>query len=154
MNNKKISLDIEEIRSILPQRYPFILIDRVIELIPLKKLVAIQNVSINEPFFVGHFPGKPVMPGVLIIEAMAQAGIILFAKSKEKDKQQNLYYLGKVEAKFISSVYPADQLRIEVVPLKLLTNLGVIEAKAFVAERLVAEAKIYFGVKPVEDGAK
>jgi 3-hydroxyacyl-[acyl-carrier-protein] dehydratase len=151
MNNQKTILDIEQIKEILPHRYPFIFIDRVIEFQPSKKLVAIKNISANEQFFVGHFPGEPVVPGVLIIESMAQAGIIFFAKSKRKDKEKLIYYLGKVEAKFISSVYPADQLRLEIRPVKLLSTTGVIDAKAYVSERLVAEAEIYFVVKPHPD---
>ena len=151
MAEEKILLTIEEIEKILPHRFPFILIDRVIEYIPDKKLVAIKNVSINEQFFTGHFPGAPVMPGVLIIEAMAQAGIIFFAKTKAQEDKKNIYYLGKLEAKFISPVYPSSQLRLEITPLKLLSNLGVIKTEAFVGEKLVAQAQIYFGVKPYKN---
>src|SRR3989338_1884819 len=106
-------LSIEEIRRILPQRFPFLMVDRVIELKENERLVAIKNVSIGEQFFVGHFEEDKVMPGVLIIEALAQAGIIFFHYSK-KAKLGSIYYLGKVESMFFHSVVPGDQLRLEI----------------------------------------
>ncbi|MDP3143406.1 MAG: 3-hydroxyacyl-ACP dehydratase FabZ [Candidatus Omnitrophota bacterium] len=139
-------LNIEEIKKILPQRFPFLMIDRVIELKENEKLVAIKNVSINEHFFEGHFPNEKVMPGVLIIEAMAQAGIVLYHYSK-KPKLDSIYFLGKVEARFFKPVVPGDQLRLELTPAKFLSTAGIFNATAYVKDVKVAEAQIAFGVK-------
>lgn len=144
-----MELDILEIRKIIPHRFPFILIDRVIELVPNEKLVAIKNVTINEQFFVGHFPEEKVMPGVLIIEAMAQAGCIYFYYSKNLMGKKLIYYLGKVTAKFHGMVVPGDQLRIEVATVKMLAKTGILRMQAFVREKVVTEADIAFSVKEV-----
>src|SRR3989338_1148839 len=117
-----MELDICEIQKIIPNRFPFLLIDKVIELIPNEKLIAIKNVSVNEHFFVGHFPEEKVMPGVLIVEAMAQAGCVYFYYSKDLIGKKLIYYLGKVEARFFAPVVPGDQLKIEVTTLKLLAD--------------------------------
>ncbi len=142
-----MELNIREIQSIIPHRFPFLLIDKVVELAPNEKLVAIKNVSINEQFFVGHFPQEKVMPGVLIIEAMAQAGCIYFYYSKNMQGQTIIYYLAKVTAKFIAPVHPGDQLRIEVTSIKLMPKVGFLKTQAFVKDALVAEAEIGFGIK-------
>ncbi|MCA9395446.1 MAG: 3-hydroxyacyl-ACP dehydratase FabZ, partial [Candidatus Omnitrophica bacterium] len=126
-----------------------LLIDRVIELTPNEKLVAIKNVSINEQHFVGHFPEEKVMPGVLIVEAMAQAGCVYFYYSKNMQGKDLIYYLAKVTAKFIAPVVPGDQLVIEITTTKLLPKAGFLKAQAFVKDKLVAEADIGFGVKEV-----
>ena len=144
-----MQLDVIEIQKIIPHRYPFLLIDKVVELIPNEKLVAIKNVSINEPYFVGHFPGEKVMPGVLIIEAMAQAGCVYFYYSKNMQGKDLIYYLAKATAKFISPVHPGDQLRIEVTTIKLLSKVGILATKAFVKDKCVAEAELGFGIKEV-----
>ena len=144
-----MQLDIREIQKIIPHRAPFLLIDRVIELEPNVKLVAIKNVSINENFFVGHFPDEKVMPGVLIIEAMAQAGCVYFYYSKKLMGKNVVYYLGKVAAKFFAPVVPGDQLRLEVETVRMLANAGIIKTKAMVADKTVAEAEIAFSVKEV-----
>ncbi len=144
-----MELDITEIQKIIPHRYPFLLIDRVVELNPNKKLIAIKNVSVNEQFFVGHFPGEKVMPGVLIIEAMAQAGCIYFYYSKNMQGKDLIYYLAKVTAKFVKPVIPGDQLRIEVTTIKLMSKVGFLKIKTSVKEELVAEAEIGFGIKEV-----
>src|SRR5436190_5390345 len=108
-----MELRIAEIMRILPHRYPFLLIDRVIEVDPEKRIVALKNVTINEPFFNGHFPGTPVMPGVLTIEAMAQAGAILGLLDKKADLAQTLvYFMGIDEAKFSRPIVPCDQMLI------------------------------------------
>ncbi len=135
-----MQLDIQEIKKIIPHRFPFLLIDRVIELEPNKKLVAVKNVSINEQYFVGHFPDEKVMPGVLIIEAMAQAGCIYFYYSKNFIGKQLVYYLGKVVSRFHAPVVPGDQLRIEATTIKFLAKMGVLKTQGFVKDRLVAEA--------------
>ena len=142
-----MELDIPQIKEIIPHRFPFLLIDKVVDIQPNKKLVAIKNVSINEPFFVGHFPKEKIMPGVLIVEAMAQAGCVYFYYSQNLLGKKITYYLGKVEAKFSAPVVPGDQLRIEVTTLKLLPKAGFLNTKAFVADKLVAEAEIGFGIK-------
>lgn len=143
-----LELDIEEIQKVLPQRFPFLMIDRVIELEPGKRVVAIKNVSINEGFFSGHFPGRPVMPGVLIIEAMAQAMIMLFydAQATAKEKMP-AYYLGAVKVRFLAPVFPGDQLKIIVEPLKILSGAGIVNAMAEVNGKEVAKGELSFSVK-------
>lgn len=140
--------DILQIQEILPQRFPFLLIDRVIELEPGKKVVAVKNVTINEQFFSGHFPGKPVMPGVLIIEAMAQSSIMLFCeKAKELHHTKYTYYLGSAKVRFRRPVTPGDQLKITVIPRKMISALAIVEAKAEVNGNLVAEGELSFAAK-------
>lgn len=144
-----MELDIRQIQEVIPHRFPFCLIDRVVDFEPNVKLTAVKNVSVNEHFFVGHFPDEKVMPGVLIIEAMAQAGCVYFYYSKNMQGKDLIYYLAKVETKFHKPVTPGDRLRIEVTPVKLLSKAGFLATKAFVGEDLVAEAQIGFGIKEV-----
>ena len=144
-----MELNISEIQEIIPHRFPFLLIDKVVDLQPNKKLIAIKNVSINEQFFVGHFPGEKVMPGVLIIEAMAQAGCIYYYYSKNMQGKDLIYYLAKVSVKFTKPVVPGDQLKIEVTTIKLMSKVGFLKIKTFVKDDLVAEAEIGFGIKVV-----
>src|SRR5579863_4265153 len=131
-----MTFDIQEILGFLPHRYPFLLIDRVVEFEPTKRLVAIKNVTINEPFFQGHFPGYPIMPGVLVVEAMAQAGgIIMMAEMPDRDKK--LVVFTSIErAKFRRPVTPGDQLRIEVDVLSFRTRAGRILGRALVDGKL------------------
>jgi 3-hydroxyacyl-[acyl-carrier-protein] dehydratase len=141
-------LNIEEIQRILPQRFPFLMIDRIVELEPEKKVVAIKNVTFNEGFFAGHFPGKPIMPGVLIIEAMAQSSIILFYGNKDMVADKKLsYYLGSVKVRFLSPVFPGDQLKITVEPVKTLSNAALVNAVACVGDKEVAKGELSFSVK-------
>jgi len=144
-----MELDILEIQKIIPHRFPFLLIDKVVDLRPNEKLIAIKNVSVNEQFFVGHFPDEKVMPGVMIIEAMAQAGCIYFYYSKNMQGKDLVYYLAKVSTKFFKPVIPGDQLKIEVTTIKLMSKVGFLKTKAFVKDELVAEAEIGFGIKEV-----
>ncbi|HVU44519.1 MAG TPA: 3-hydroxyacyl-ACP dehydratase FabZ [Terracidiphilus sp.] len=139
---------IQEILDFLPHRYPFLLIDRVTEFEPTKRLVAIKNVTINEPFFQGHFPGHPIMPGVLVVEAMAQAGaIIMLAEITDRDKKL-IVFTGIERAKFRQSVTPGDQLRIEVEVLAFRSRAGRIEGKAYVDGKLACEATLTCMVVP------
>jgi len=142
-------LEIADIQKIIPHRFPFLLIDRVIECRPNEKLVAVKNVSINEHYFRGHFPDEQVMPGVLIIEAMAQAACVYFYHSKNMQDRSLIYYLAKTEARFHHPVVPGDQLVIEVETLKLLAKAGFVKCRALVAGKLMAEADIGFGIKEV-----
>ncbi len=140
-------LEITDIQKIIPHRFPFLMIDRVLECKPNEKLVAVKNVSVNEHYFLGHFPQNQVMPGVLIIEAMAQAGCIYFYYSKSLQGKSLIYYLAKTEARFHHPVVPGDQLIIEVTSVKLLPRAGFVKAKAMVGDKLMAEAEIGFGIK-------
>jgi 3-hydroxyacyl-[acyl-carrier-protein] dehydratase len=132
--------DIEWILSVLPHRYPILLVDRVLEMEPRKRIVAIKNVTINEPIFLGHFPGRPVLPGVLMIEGMAQAGGLLLL-SDIPDRQNKLLYFASIEeAKFRRPVTPGDQLRYEVEVLRLRSTYCRLAGRALVDGQVAAEA--------------
>lgn len=140
--------DKEKIKTILPQREPFLFIDEVVRIDGNEKVVAVKNINGDEEFFKGHFPDRPIMPGVLIIEAMAQASIILYYICKpEIAKTKPDYYLGKVKAEFLSPVYPGDRLFLEICAVKITDNAGMVDAMAKVEDRIVAKASIVFGVK-------
>ena len=131
-----------EIQGLLPHRYPFLLVDRVKELEPGKRIVALKNVTINEPFFQGHFPGRPIMPGVLIVEAMAQAGGVLVFKTGEWSGNPVVFMTGIDEAKFRRPVVPGDQLRFEIEVLKKRPPFWKMQGKAFVDNEMVCEAVV------------
>lgn len=135
-------MDIQKIRSLLPHRYPFLLVDRVVESEPGKRLVAIKNVTVNEPFFQGHFPSKPVMPGVLLIEAMAQATGLLAMESADVPEEAIYYLVGVDKARFKSPVVPGDQVRLEVEVIKHRRDIWVFAAEAKVDGKMVASAEI------------
>ena len=138
----KTTLSITEIEAILPHRYPFLLIDRVIEIERKKRIVALKNVSANEPHFAGHFPGFPIMPGVLVVEAMAQAGGALLLP-EIPDREHRLMVFGGIErAKFRRPVVPGDQLRIEVEVIVWRSNAVKLQGSATVDGKLVCEATI------------
>ena len=135
-------LDIDEIKEILPHRYPMLLVDRVLEADPDNKIVALKNVTANERFFEGHFPGHPIMPGVLIIEAMAQVAGIGLLQTVE-DPENKVPYFGKVDnARFRKPVKPGDQLIMEVEILKLRGRMGKVKATAYVDDEVVADGKL------------
>jgi len=136
-------LRIAEIMRILPHRYPFLLVDRVLEVDQDKRIVALKNVSINEPFFNGHFPGAPVMPGVLTIESMAQAGAILGLLEKKADLTKTLvYFMGIDEAKFRRPIVPGDQMRIVVEVLRRKAVVWKMKGEVYVGSELAAEATL------------
>ena len=135
-------MDIQEISAILPHRYPFLLVDRIISFDPGKKIVGLKNVTINEPFFQGHFPNHPIMPGVLIIESMAQIGGVLAYKSAKGSEGKLVFFLGIDKAKFRQPVYPGDQLRIEVEVLRERPPYWKLKGRAYVDEHLAAEAEL------------
>ena len=132
-------MDIREIQDILPHRYPFLLVDRILEIEQGKRAVGIKNVTINEPFFVGHFPGNPIMPGVLIVEAMAQvAGILAFRSGVQGD---TVYFMSIEKAKFRKPVVPGDRLRFEITTLQHRGNVWKFSGATTVDEKLVSEAE-------------
>ena len=135
--------DVREIMALLPHRYPFILVDRIIEMEPEKRIVGLKNVTINEPFFQGHFAGAPVMPGVLIIEAMGQVGGVLAYASLAKDGKKGLiYFMGIDNARFRKPVIPGDQIIMELTVLKKRGNVFRMSGKATVDGTLVTEAEL------------
>lgn len=139
----KYVMDIHEILKFLPHRYPFLLIDRVLEIDMGKSLIALKNVTMNESFFMGHFPGKPVMPGVLILEAMAQAGGVLAYKSTDTSPEDGtLYYFAGIDnARFRRVVEPGDQLRLEVKVLRSKRDIWKLEGSAYVGDELACSAE-------------
>lgn len=135
-------LDITQIQAILPHRYPFLLVDRIVDYEPGKRVIGLKNVTLNEPFFAGHFPGAPVMPGVLIVEAMAQtAGVMMLASLPDRETKL-VFFTGIDGAKFRRPVVPGDQLRLELTVLKLRPRYIKLRGEAYVDGQLVAEAEI------------
>lgn len=138
-------LSTTEIQEILPHRYPFLLVDRIIEIEPMKRAVGIKNVTMNEPFFQGHFPGHPVMPGVLLMEAMAQVGGVAMLYPEE-NRGKLAFFAGADRVKFRRPVVPGDQVRMVAELIKVRGNMGKIWAQAFVDEQLVAEGEFLFAL--------
>ena len=134
--------DINIIKRIMPHRYPFLLVDRILELEDKKRVVGLKNVTVNEPFFIGHFPGHPIMPAVLIVEAMAQVGGILLLSSVDKPDNYLVYFIGIDKAKFRRPVVPGDQLRFELEMLSLKRRFCKMKGTAFVDGEVVAEAEL------------
>ena len=138
------SMDIEAIKALIPHRYPFLLLDRVVELVPGERIVALKNVTVDEPFFQGHFPGYPVMPGVLIVEAMAQAtGLLAMESNPDEVGENSLYYfVGIDNARFKQPVEPGDQLHIEVFLTRSKRGIFVFNCEARVDDKVVATADV------------
>jgi len=135
-------VDIQRIMACLPHRYPFLLLDRVLEIEPGRRVVALKNVTINEPFFQGHFPGVPVMPGVLIIEALAQAGAVMLLHDGGCQTDKLIYITGIDHARFRRTVIPGDQLVLTIEVIRLRSRASRLKARAEVDGKLVAEAEI------------
>ena len=136
-------IDIRQIMDLLPHGYPFLLIDRILEIEPGKRIVGIKNVTYNEPFFPGHFPGRPIMPGVLIVEAMAQtAGVLAFKSLPEDEQRKPVLFLGLDNVRFRKPVVPGDQLRMELEITRHRQATWGFKGKAFVEDKLVAEADL------------
>ena len=151
-----VDMDIHQVLSHLPHRFPILMIDRVLECEPGKRILALKNVSANEPYFPGHFPHRPVMPGVLILEAMAQAaGILVFRTLGSKPDDKSVYYYAGIDnARFKRPVEPGDQLMLEVAILGSKRGIWKFGCTARVGETLVAEADILCTVRPAEPAAK
>ncbi len=147
-------MDINQIFKYLPHRYPFLLVDRVLSCEPGKKIVAVKNVTINEPFFQGHFPNYPVMPGVLIIESMAQAAAILtfHSENAKPDEHSVYFFVGIDHARFKKPVVPGDTLRLEVTITRHVRGLWKFAAEAWVSETMVAESEIMCTVRSIKGG--
>ena len=135
-------LDSQAIQELLPHRYPFLLVDRIIELVPRVRIVGIKQVSINEPFFQGHFPGAPVMPGVLVVEALAQVGAVLALREIENRDEKLVMFTGIKEARFRRPVVPGDTLMLEVTALRIGSRVQRMRGEAKVEAQLVADADI------------
>lgn len=133
-------LKIAEILDVLPHRYPFLLVDRVLELVPDRRIVALKNITINEPYFAGHFPGHPVVPGVLLVEGIAQAGGLLLMRQVEDREDKLLYFMGIEKARFRRPVVPGDQVRYEVEVLHRRSSTCKLAGKVMVDGKVAAEA--------------
>jgi len=147
-------INVREILDILPHRYPFLLVDRIEEIEIGKRIVGIKNVTINEPYFQGHFPNRPIMPGVLIIEAMAQVGGVLAFKSNQDPKKKMVYFLGIEKAKFRKPVLPGDQLRFELTVAQSRPPYWKLSGTAHVGDTLVCEADLTAMLAEDDEGAQ
>ncbi|OGW59994.1 MAG: 3-hydroxyacyl-[acyl-carrier-protein] dehydratase FabZ [Nitrospirae bacterium RBG_16_64_22] len=145
-------MDVNEIMKVLPHRYPFLLVDRIEEIEVGKRIVGIKNVTINEPFFQGHFPNHPIMPGVLIIEAMAQVGGVLAFKSADV-AEKLVYFMGIDKAKFRKPVFPGDTLRFEISVVQHRSSIWRLQGNAFVGGKLVCEAELTATIVDRKSGA-
>ncbi|HSR67987.1 MAG TPA: 3-hydroxyacyl-ACP dehydratase FabZ [Acidobacteriota bacterium] len=140
------TFEIREILDFLPHRYPFLLVDRIVDHEPGKRIVGIKNVSINEPYFQGHFPGVPIMPGVLILESMAQVGGILVFFTLPDRKEKLVFLAGLEKARFRKPVVPGDQIRVELTVLRVKSRVGRLQGVATVNGQKAAEAEILFSL--------
>jgi 3-hydroxyacyl-[acyl-carrier-protein] dehydratase len=140
-------LNFEEVRELVPQKYPFLFIDKVIELQKKSRIVCLKNISGNEPFFAGHFPDFAIMPGVLIVEALAQASIILFKKSFDTEQNKDkVFLLASANVRFSKPVFPGDQLILEIDIEKVISSAAIVKGVAKVGDKVVTKATLSFGV--------
>ena len=138
-----MEMNIMEIMELIPHRYPFLLVDKIVEFVPKERIVGIKNVTINEPFFQGHFPGHPIMPGALLLEAMAQVGCVLMFKSFNlTPKEYVVYFMGIDKARFRKPVRPGDTVKFVLEPKVIKKKMSKLIGKAFVEEELVCEAEL------------
>jgi len=136
-------MDINEIMKVIPHRYPFLLVDKIVEFEPKKRIVGIKNVTMNEPFFQGHFPGHPIFPGALLIEAMAQVGCVLMFKSFDLSPEKNVvYFMGIDKARFRKPVRPGDTVKFVLEPKVIKSRMSKMKGEAFVGDDLVCDAEI------------
>jgi len=148
MEGVSVMIDVREIMQIMPHRYPFLLVDRIESLREGEEIVGIKNVTINEPFFAGHFPGNPIMPGVLIIEAMAQVGGVLAFHSSPKEWAGSLvYFMGIDKVRFRKPVVPGDQLRLKLTTIRQKQRVFKMRGEAYVEDTLVAEAELMAAIE-------
>lgn len=138
-------LDVKEIQNIIPHRYPFLLVDKILEIEEGKRAVGIKNVTINEPFFQGHFPGNPIMPGVLIVEAMAQVGAVSIL-AMEDYKGKLAVFTGIDNLRFKKQVVPGDTLRMEVTMIAMKRGIGKAKAEAYVGDQLAVSGELMFAI--------
>ena len=144
-------MSFEEVRKLIPQKYPFLFIDKVLEFQKESKIVCLKNISANEAFFAGHFPDFAIMPGVIILEAMAQASIILFKKSFDADKDKDkVFLLASANIRFLKPVFPGDQLILEINTEKVVSSAAIVKGVARVGEKIVSKATLSFGVAEKE----
>ncbi|MGH9413145.1 MAG: 3-hydroxyacyl-ACP dehydratase FabZ [Terriglobales bacterium] len=143
-----LPMGIPEIQRWLPHRFPFLLLDRIVAFEPHQRITAIKNVTANEPFFQGHFPGHPIMPGVLVLEALAQAGALMILYEDTVPGQHLIYFTGVDSARFRQPVVPGDQLRLEVEVLRFRSTAGRMQGRAFVGDKLAAEGLLSCAVVP------
>ena len=148
----EVLIDVEEIMRALPHRYPFLLVDRILEMEPGQRVVGLKNVTINEPFFPGHFPGRPVMPGVLIIEAMAQTGGVLAYNAAPEMKDKLIYFMSIDKVKFRRPVVPGDQLKMEVTSMHRSSRAWKMAAKAYVDGKVAAQAELTAAINILKPG--
>jgi len=147
MSLPPLPLNQEEIQRILPHRYPFLLVDRIVTLEPGKRIVGLKNISFNEPFFQGHFPGRPIMPGVLIVESLAQVGgILALLSTPEQLGNPSIFLMGLDKVRFRQPVVPGDQMRLEVVTIRSGKKFWKMHGKAFVDDTLVTEGEMMAAV--------
>ncbi len=149
-NSKQLTkqvLDFEEVKRLIPQRFPFLMIDRVIEVKLGEKVVAIKNLTGNEWFYQGHFPKKAVTPGAMIVEAIAQAGIVFFRLTRALEDDVT-YLLGSVKIRFLEPAWPGDQLHISVTPIKLTSTAAILTGEVFVNQRIIARGEFSLSAKP------
>ena len=143
-------LDFEQIKEIIPQRFPFLMIDRVVEIKPGVKVVAVKNLTGNEWFYQGHFPKRAVTPGAMICEAVAQAGIVFFSLMQSQPRDVT-YLLGSIKMRFLHPAWPGDQLRIEVTPIRLMANAGILNGSVSIGDREIARGEFALAAKPNSD---